>query len=121
MRALFKMTTRLHVRLSMLFCGLTPSPQNGWTPNRGSHGRCRLWLASAKLHNLTINLKDSTLASKQLTVSEDDRNVLVSVTIGMKRTPVRIWPELRAGNWRLLKRGRRELARRTKMHRHKSE
>ena len=43
-------------------------------------------LASAKLHNLTVNLKDSTLASDQLTVSEDDHSVLVSITHGMKRT-----------------------------------
>jgi dipeptidyl aminopeptidase/acylaminoacyl peptidase len=43
-------------------------------------------LASAKLHNLTVNLKDSTLAPDQLTVSEDDHSVLVSITHGMKRT-----------------------------------
>ncbi|MCU1250848.1 MAG: peptidase [Edaphobacter sp.] len=43
-------------------------------------------LGTARLHNLTVNLKDSTLAPDQLTVSEDDRNVLVSITHGMKRT-----------------------------------
>jgi len=43
-------------------------------------------LATAKLHNLTVNLKDSTLASEQLTVAEDDHSVLVSITHGMKRT-----------------------------------
>jgi dipeptidyl aminopeptidase/acylaminoacyl peptidase len=43
-------------------------------------------LTSAKLHNLTVNLKDSTLASDRLTVSEDDHSVLVSITHGMKRT-----------------------------------
>ena len=42
-------------------------------------------LASAKLHNLTVNLKDATLASDQLTVSEDDHSVLGSITRGIKR------------------------------------
>jgi len=35
---------------------------------------------------LTVNLKDSTLASDQLTVSEDARSVMVGITHGMKRT-----------------------------------
>jgi dipeptidyl aminopeptidase/acylaminoacyl peptidase len=43
-------------------------------------------LATAKLHNLTVNLKDTTLASEQLTVLEDDHSALVSVTHGMRRT-----------------------------------
>lgn len=43
-------------------------------------------LASGTGRNLTANLKDSTLASDQLTVSEDDSSVLVGITHGMKRT-----------------------------------
>jgi hypothetical protein len=57
-------------------------------------------LASAKLHNLAVNLKDSTLASDQLTVSEDDNSVLVSITHGMKRTVAVI--DLNDGHAKLL-------------------
>ena len=57
-------------------------------------------LATAKLHNLTVNLKDTTLASDQLKVADDDRSVLVSVTHGMKRTVAVI--NLADGNARLL-------------------
>jgi dipeptidyl aminopeptidase/acylaminoacyl peptidase len=57
-------------------------------------------LASAKLHNLTVNLKDATLASDQLTVSEDDHSVLVSITRGMKRTVAVV--DLNEGHARLL-------------------
>jgi dipeptidyl aminopeptidase/acylaminoacyl peptidase len=57
-------------------------------------------LASAKLHNLTVNLKDTTLASEQLTVADDDRSVLVSVTHGMKRTVALI--DLSDGHAKLL-------------------
>jgi hypothetical protein len=60
-------------------------------------------LASAKLHNLTVNLKDSTLAADQLTVSEDDRSVLVSITHGMRRTIAVI--DLNDGQARLLEIG----------------
>src|SRR5260370_35828988 len=57
-------------------------------------------LASAKLHNLTVNLKDSTLASDQLTVSEDDHSVLVRITHCIKRTVAVI--DLNFGHSRLL-------------------
>jgi dipeptidyl aminopeptidase/acylaminoacyl peptidase len=57
-------------------------------------------LGTARLHNLTVNLKDSTLAPDQLTVSEDDRNVLVSITHGMKRTVAVI--DLNDGHVKLL-------------------
>ena len=57
-------------------------------------------LATAKLHNLTVNLKDTTLASEQLIVAEDDRSVLVSITHGMKRTVALI--DLNDGHARLL-------------------
>jgi dipeptidyl aminopeptidase/acylaminoacyl peptidase len=57
-------------------------------------------LSSAKLRNLTVNLKDATLASEQLTVSEDDRTVLVSITHGMKRTIAAV--DLNDGHARLL-------------------
>jgi dipeptidyl aminopeptidase/acylaminoacyl peptidase len=57
-------------------------------------------LATAKLHNLTVNLKDTTLASDQLTVADDDHTVLVSVTRGMKRTVAAI--DLSNGNAKLL-------------------
>jgi dipeptidyl aminopeptidase/acylaminoacyl peptidase len=57
-------------------------------------------LASAKLHNLTVNLKDSTLALDQLTVLEDDQSVLVSITHGMKRTIAVV--DLKDGHAKLL-------------------
>jgi dipeptidyl aminopeptidase/acylaminoacyl peptidase len=57
-------------------------------------------LATAKLHNLTVNLKDTTLASEQLNVADDDRSVLVSVTHGMRRTVALI--DLSDGHAKLL-------------------
>ena len=57
-------------------------------------------LATKKLHNLTVNLKDTTLASEQLNVADDDRSVLVSVTHGMRRTVALI--DLSNGNAKLL-------------------
>ena len=57
-------------------------------------------LADAKLRNLTVNLKNTTLASEQLNVADDDRTVLVSVTHGMKRTVAQI--DLSDGHARLL-------------------
>src|ERR1700733_8657404 len=57
-------------------------------------------LATTKLHNLTVNLKDTTLASEQLNVADDDRSVLVSVTHGMRRTVALI--DLSNGNAKLL-------------------
>ena len=57
-------------------------------------------LATTKLHNLTVNLKDTTLASEQLNVADDDRSVLVSVTRGMRRTVALI--DLSDGHAKLL-------------------
>jgi dipeptidyl aminopeptidase/acylaminoacyl peptidase len=57
-------------------------------------------LATAKLRNLTVNLKDTTLASEQLNVADDDRSVLVSVTHGMRRTVALI--DLSDGHAKLL-------------------
>src|ERR1700722_5026035 len=57
-------------------------------------------LATKKLHNLTVNLKDTTLASEQLNVADDDRSVLVSVTHGMRRTVALI--DLSDGHAKLL-------------------
>jgi dipeptidyl aminopeptidase/acylaminoacyl peptidase len=42
-------------------------------------------IASAKLHNLTVGLKDSTLSGDTLIVADDDHTALVSLTRGMKR------------------------------------
>jgi dipeptidyl aminopeptidase/acylaminoacyl peptidase len=47
-------------------------------------------IASAKLHNLTVDLKDSTLSPETLIAADDDRSALVSVTHGMKRTVAQI-------------------------------
>ena len=57
-------------------------------------------LATAKLRNLTVNLKDSTLASEQLNVTKDDHSVLVSITHGMKHTVALI--DLSDGHAKLL-------------------
>lgn len=57
-------------------------------------------IASAKLHNLTVDLKDSTLSSETLIVADDDRSALVGVTHGMKRTVAQI--DLGSGHTSLL-------------------
>ncbi|RSL19184.1 dipeptidyl aminopeptidase/acylaminoacyl peptidase [Edaphobacter aggregans] len=57
-------------------------------------------MASAKLHNLTADLKDSTLSPETLIAADDDRSALVSVTHGMKRTVAQI--DLGSGHTSLL-------------------
>jgi dipeptidyl aminopeptidase/acylaminoacyl peptidase len=57
-------------------------------------------LANSKLKNLTVTLKDTTLASEQPSITDDDRIVLVSVTHGMKRTVALV--DLTDGHARLL-------------------
>jgi dipeptidyl aminopeptidase/acylaminoacyl peptidase len=47
-------------------------------------------LATAKLHNLTVGISDSTLSAETLLVAADDRGALISLTHGMTRGIARI-------------------------------
>jgi dipeptidyl aminopeptidase/acylaminoacyl peptidase len=47
-------------------------------------------LATAKLRNLTVGMKDSTLQADTLLVAEDDHSALVSLSHGMKRTVAQV-------------------------------
>jgi dipeptidyl aminopeptidase/acylaminoacyl peptidase len=57
-------------------------------------------IATGKLHNLTVGLKDSTLSGDTLLVAKDDKTALVGMTHGMKRTIAQI--DLTSGHTKLL-------------------
>jgi dipeptidyl aminopeptidase/acylaminoacyl peptidase len=57
-------------------------------------------IASAKLHDLSADTEDNTLLADTFLVAQDDRNALVSLTRGMKRTVAQI--DLGTGKMKLL-------------------
>jgi len=57
-------------------------------------------LASGKLHNLTVGLKDSTLSADTLLIADDDRSALITASHGMRRTVAQV--DLTSGKEKLL-------------------
>ncbi|HWZ50732.1 MAG TPA: alpha/beta fold hydrolase [Granulicella sp.] len=60
-------------------------------------------LATSKLHNLTVSLKDATLSPETLLVADDDRSAQISLTRGMTRGIAQI--DLATGNLKPLNLG----------------
>ena len=57
-------------------------------------------IATGKLHNLTVGLKDSTLSADTLLIADDDRTALITASHGMRRTVAQV--DLMSGKEKLL-------------------